>query len=113
MQSFVIAKEYLIFFGIVPIPKDRLPPILQHYQNVINRVQIGIFIVLLVLSSLSSIFAMQLENENTPEAILFDLCFTFLITLYSIFVWKGSKMVDLMTDLNELIEKRKSNAFKC
>lgn len=113
MQTFVVATECLMQIGAVPILEDRLPAFLKNYQKAINRIHIGVIFVFLILSNFSSIFAMQQKNEDAPEAVFFALAMAYLLALYSIFVWKGTKMVDLMIDLNKMIETRKfdSNIF--
>lgn len=108
MHTFVVAKRYLKFGGIIPFPRELLPVSVQNYQNAIIRVHIGIILIILLFATASSIFAMQLDNEDAPVAMFYGLNIAFCTSLYLIFIWNGSKLVDLMDASNKLIENRES-----
>lgn len=106
METFVVAKQYLILLGAIPIPLDRLPKRLQNHHKAIDRGRVAFIFLALILAVVSSLYATQLDNEDKPEAEFFALCTVFVILIYSIFIWKETELVELMDALKKLIETR-------
>lgn len=116
MAILSIAKESLRIVGVLAVPEQRLPVILQNYQAAVNYLHvIGIisWLVCYLCSALHFILCQANSFNDYFESGLYFVLSIYRLILYIFLHLKISKMSDLWNDLETTINKRKLNQFFC
>lgn len=98
-----------------PIWKLKLPNLFRNYQTLINCMHSLFVISSFVTFSTSILLFMMFDAisfTQFSEASMFYMVSYMHMSFYSISIWKRSKILNFMTDLERIIEKSISNRRK-
>lgn len=107
------AKNYLKWFGILPIPVQNLPSIFRRFEPTVHLIHTVLFggSLVLYLSSLGYFLIFIVKSRVTLfMSVFFCSLTTMRVTLYFLMVWGKSELFVLIDDLEDVIKKRKLKA---
>lgn len=102
------AKKHLTIIGILIIPKSYLPKFLQHYQLILNRIQILCVIFLFGTYCITTFCALLFNASGFSElSESLTYCTIGIVhpSFYCISILKRSSIIAFMDDLEKTIEK--------
>lgn len=95
-------------FGVMPIPKERLPSALRSFQSIINFIHITIMIILMATYQSGPFGYMFFGATNFYEytqGVFFIAVTTLHISVFICLLFQRTDLVALMDDLEEMIER--------
>lgn len=101
--------------GVRPVPEQNFPSFLRNSRKAFNSVHI-LFLFLSLVTYNISIFCFLMFNATSftqfSEAGLFYLVGYLHLSFYTVSIWKRSKILSFIDDIEEIIRQSKMNHWK-
>lgn len=115
MVVLATTKKILIILGILPVSEVELLQKLLKYQWIINKMNILLYVSLLILGNFSVLFYFLFRASATGEYFetgLVFVLFTLRLTLYVTLHVKKTELIAILGDFEDFFEKSKKNFLK-
>lgn len=101
-------KKHLAFIGVIVVPKQNLSEFSQNFQLTFNRIQI-LCVTFLYGTYMTTLICTLIFKENEFAALSAALTYCIIGVVHSSFyyisIWKRSRFLAFMDDLEDTIEK--------
>lgn len=117
LEMFTLEKtrNYLTVIGVRPVPEQNFPSFLRNSRKAFNSVHI-LFLFLSFVTYNISIFCFLMFEATSftqfSEAGLFYLVGYLHLSFYTVSIWKRSKILSFIDDIEEIIRQSKINHWK-
>lgn len=107
MSSLIKVREQLMFMGIIAIPKERFPLVLQPLYLVLHRIHAVIVLIVLLPLLVSVVYFTSTEAKtfaDYAESSLFCVAALLQLAFYIVVILNKQELMCLMKEFDEIIQ---------